>query len=52
MSVVCEQSNILDKHFHFMFNKGDGIEDVIRLLNESSDLDITIDDNTIRVKRD
>ncbi|MGM9703081.1 MAG: FecR family protein [Prevotella sp.] len=50
VSVVCDKSSLLDKHFHYMFNVNDSIEKAIQLLRNASDLDITVDDNTIQVK--
>ena len=50
VSVVCDKSSILDKHFHYMFNVNDSIEKAIQLLRDASDLDITMEDNTIQVK--
>lgn len=50
VSVVCDKSSLLDKHFHYMFNVNDSIEKAIQLLRNASDLDITVNDNTIQVK--
>ncbi|MGM9699535.1 MAG: FecR family protein [Prevotella sp.] len=50
VSVVCDKSSLLDKHFHYMFNVNDSIDKAIQLLRNASDLDITFDDNTIQVK--
>lgn len=49
VSVVCDKSSILDKHFHYMFNVNDSIEKAIQLLRDASDLEITMEDNTIKV---
>ena len=50
VSVVCKDVSLLDRHFHYMFSTKDSLTDAIKLLNESSDLNIDIEDNTIIVK--
>ena len=50
VSVVCDKSVLLDKHFHYMFNVNDSIDKAIQLLRNASDLEISLEDNTIQVK--
>ena len=50
MSVVCHDVPALDKHFHYMFFKDESLDEALRLLTESSDIDIKVDGNTIIVK--
>lgn len=50
VSVVCPDTQLLNRHFHYMFYTSDGLAEAIKLLNESSHLDIDVADNTISVK--
>ena len=50
ISVVCGNASLLDKHFHFMYYKDDSLDTVLRLLNESSELNVKVADNAIHVE--
>ena len=51
MNIVCNDSRLLDHHFHFIFSKDDSVEEAVNLLNSSSNLDIKVDGNTILIEK-
>ena len=50
LNVVCADESMLDKHFHYMYSTEGDAQEAIRLLNESSDLAIRINNHTIIVE--
>lgn len=50
LNVVCSNEILLDRHFHYACNMAESAEEAIRLLNESSDLFIRIENQTIIVE--
>lgn len=51
MNIVCNDSRLLDHHFHFIFSKDDSVEEAVNLLNSSSNLEIKVDGNTILIEK-
>lgn len=50
VNVVCRDEHLLDKHFHYMCNMNDCLEEALKLLNESSDINIKLRDNAIVIE--
>ena len=47
VNVVCRDEQLLNKHFHYMCNMRDSLEEALKLLNASSDVNVKVRDNTI-----
>lgn len=50
VNIVCHDKGLLDKRFHFMYNHTLPIEDALSLLNDASDINIILENNTIVIK--
>lgn len=50
MNVVCRDEQLLNKHFHYMCNMNDSLEEALKLLNASSDINVKVKDNTIVIE--
>lgn len=49
-SVVCKDKELLDKHFHYTFNNRGSIEEALKLLNASSEVNATYEDGIISIQ--
>ena len=50
VNVVCRDEQLLNKHFHYMCNMNDSLEEALKLLNASSDINVKVKDNTIVIE--
>lgn len=50
VSIVCRDECLLNKHFHYMCNIKDSLEEALKLLNEVSDVNVKFRDNMIIVE--
>lgn len=50
VNVVCRDEQLLNKHFHYMCNTNDSLEEALKLLNASSDINVKVKDNTIVIE--
>lgn len=48
--VVCKDKELLDKHFHYTFNNRGSIEEALKLLNASSEVNATYEDGIISIQ--
>lgn len=49
VNVVCSKEEKLNRHFHYMCNINDSLENALKILNETADLKIRLKDNSIVV---
>ena len=47
VNVICRDDELLNKHFHFVYNHNEPLDDAVLMLNETSNLGIVIKDSTI-----
>ena len=47
VNVVCRDKQLLDKHYHFMCSMNDSLDEVLHLLNITSDINVKLRDNAI-----
>lgn len=47
LNIICSDKSILYHHFHYMYNRNAPIEEALKLLNSSSDIDAKIVNGTI-----
>lgn len=50
MNIVCRDEQLLNKHFHYMCNIKDSLENALKLLNESSEVNVKIKNNIIVIE--
>lgn len=50
VNVICRDAQLLNKHFHYMCNMNDSLEEALKLLNASSDINVKVKDNTIVIE--
>ncbi len=50
VSVVCGNEELLGRHFHYMCNMKDSLDEALKLLNETSDINIKLKDHVIVVE--
>lgn len=50
VSVVCGNEEVLGRHFHYMCNMKDSLDEALKLLNETSDMKIKLKDKVIVVE--
>ncbi len=50
VSVVCGNEALLGRHFHYMCNMKDSLDEALKLLNETSDMNIRLKDKVIVVE--
>ena len=50
VNIVCRDEQLLNKHFHYMCNIKDSLENALKLLNESSEVNVKIKDNIIVIE--
>lgn len=50
VSVVCGKEELLGQHFHYMCNMKDSLDEALKLLNETSDMNIKLKNHVIVVE--
>ena len=50
VNVVCHDKQLLDKHYHFMCSMNDSLDEVLHLLNITSDINVKLRDNAIVIE--
>lgn len=50
VNVVCHDKQLLDKHYHFMCSVNDSLDEVLHLLNITSDINVKLRDNAIVIE--
>ena len=50
VNVVCRDKQLLDKHYHFMCSMNDSLDEVLHLLNITSDINVKLRDNAIVIE--
>lgn len=50
VNVVCRDKQLLDKHYHFMCSVNDSLDEVLHLLNITSDINVKLRDNAIVIE--
>lgn len=50
VNVICRDEQLLNKHFHYMCNMKDSLEEALKLLNASSDINVRVRDNAIVIE--
>lgn len=50
VNVVCRDDELLDKHFHFVYQLEGSLEEAIDVLNESANLGIVVNDSSILIE--
>lgn len=50
VNIVCRDEQLLNKHFHYMCNIKDSLENALKLLNESSEVNVKLQDNVIVIE--
>lgn len=50
VNIICSKEELLNKHFHYMCNMKDSLEEALKLLNASSDINVKVRDNTIVIE--
>lgn len=50
VNVVCKDEHLLNKHFHYMCNVRDSLDEALKLLNATSDLNVKIYNNVIVIE--
>ena len=50
VNIVCRDEQLLNKHFHYMCNIKDSLENALKLLNESSEVNVKIKNNIIVIE--
>ena len=50
VSIVCRDEHLLNKHFHYMCNIKDSLDDALKLLNECSDINVKLRNNVIVIE--
>lgn len=50
VNVVCRDKQLLDKHYHFMCSMNDSLDEVLHLLNLTSDINVKLHNNAIVIE--
>ena len=50
VNVVCHDKQLLDKHYHFMCSVNDSLDEVLHLLNLTSDINVKLHNNVIVIE--
>ena len=50
VNVVCRDEQLLNKHFHYMCNMKGSLDEALKILNASSDINVKVKDNTIVIE--
>lgn len=50
VNIICSKEELLNKHFHYMCNMKDSLEEALKILNASSDINVKVRDNTIVIE--
>lgn len=50
VNIVCRDEDLLNKHFHYMCNVKDSLEDALKQLNATSDVNVKFKDNVIMIE--
>ncbi len=50
MNVICNDNGLLDRRFHFMYNRNAPVEEALRLLNDASDVNVAFEHGGIVIK--
>lgn len=50
VSVICRDEHLLNKHFHYMCNLNDSLDEALKLLNECSDINVKLKNNVIVIE--
>lgn len=50
VSIVCRDEHLLNKHFHYMCNLNDSLDEALKLLNECSDINVKLKNNVIVIE--
>lgn len=50
VNVICNDNGLLDRRFHFMYNRNAPVEEALRLLNDASDVNVAFEHGDIVIK--
>lgn len=50
VNVICNDNGLLERRFHFMYNRNAPVEEGLRLLNDASDVNVALEDGAIVIE--